>query len=332
MSDTVLASASRILWRTLKANNVDPEAVFIEAGLDPTKGYEPKVRFPVERMRKAWEIAAQKVDDACFGVTAGSHCLPGDLYGLGFVFFTSSTLTQALSRVERYNEAVDRVISFKLSETARSVCVSYNNSRSDLPDIACLEVARWSVLLSLCRRAKEETFCPTLVELEQKSPECCEAYQQYFGCEVRFGCAHSTMHFSRQDAEEHLPAENRDLVELNEKGLLAYIQSLHTDELSRQVADIMSELILSGSFSKQQVADRLFISTRTLQRKLAAEKTSYTDILETVQKKYAQEYLRNPDLSLSEVSFLLGFSEQSALSRACKIWFGQTPTQIRKSL
>lgn len=332
MSDTVLASASRILWRTIAANDADSEAVFLEAGLNPTKVNESGARFPLENMRRAWSIAAQRVVDPCFGVTAGRHCLPGDLYGLGFVFLTSATLNQALARVVSYNEVVDRVISFELTESEDTVSVSYANSRTDLPDIAALEVARWSVLLSLCRRAKDENLSPSIVELKQRSPECGAAYQDYFGCEVKFGCAHSSMRFRRQDVEQHLPAENKDLVELNEKGLLSYIRSLHTDDLSRKVATIMAELLLSGGLGKQNVADRLFMSTRTLQRKLAAEKTTYKAILESVQKQYAQEYLRNSELNLSEVSFLLGFSEQSAFSRACKIWFGQTPSQIRKSL
>lgn len=332
MNETTLASASRILWRTLGANNVDPEEVFIAAGLDPRKLNESGARYAVEDMRKAWSIAAERINSPCFGALAGDHCLPGDLYGLGFVFLTSSTLKDALARIAQYNEVVDRVISFKLAETASIVSLSYENSRADLPDIPSLEVARWSTLIALCRRAKATQTSPLLLELVQKAPECLAIYQSFFQCDVKFGCARSIMHFRREDTEQLLPGENKALVKLNEDGLLSYIRSLHQNELSKKVATIISELLISGRLSKQSVADQAFMSTRTLQRKLAAEQSSYKLIWESVVKKYAQEYLRNPELSLSEISFLLGFSEQSAFSRACKAWFGKTPKQIRNAM
>ena len=331
MTNTVLASASRILWRTIESNNIDPKEVFCEAGLDPDKISETEARFPVENMRKAWAIAAEKIPDPCFGAWAGKNWFPGDLYAIGYTFLSSSTLTSALGRIARYNEVVDRVISFERSETLSEVKLSYNNSLKGLPDIPALEVARWSVVVALCRKAKSENFSPLYVGLKHDKLECSKSYSDYFQCEINFGQSESYIVFDKAVTDEQLPAKNSGLVLVNEKALIDCINSLHQDELSRKVANIISESLASGNLTDEFVADKLFVSTRTLQRKLSVEDTSYKQILESVQKEFAREYLKDKNLSLSEISFLLGFSEQSVFTRACKRWFNKTPSQIRNN-
>ena len=332
MANTVLASASRILWRTIESYNIDPNAVFREAGLDPEKISDTESRFPVENMRKAWTLAAEHIADPCFGAKAGNYWFPGDLYAIGYTFLSSTTLTDALGRVARYNEVVDRVISFEMSETQSEVKLSYNNSLKALLDIPALEVARWSVLVALCRRAKSEHFSPLSVRLKQEKPECIEAYQDYFQCDIHFGQKESSVIFDKKAAEEHLPAKNEGLVLVNEKALIDCINNLHQDEITRKVANIITDQLASGNLSDQFVAEKLFMSTRTLQRKLAVEGTTYKQILESIQKEFTSEYLKDKKLSLTEISFLLGFSEQSVFTRACKRWFDKTPSQIRKSI
>lgn len=331
MENTVLASASRILWRTIESNNIDPNEVFCAAGLDPDKISETEARFPVESMRKAWAIAADKIPDPCFGAWAGKNWFPGDLYAMGFTFLSSSTLVSALSRVARYNEVVDRVISFVMTESETEIKLSYNNSLTDLQDIPALEVARWSVLTALCRKAKSEQFSPLSVSLKQDRPDCIKSYQDYFQCEVKFGQSESSVTFDKKLAGENLPAKNKGLLLINEKALIDYIDNLNQNDIQRKVAKLILENLASSKVSDEEIAQSLFMSTRTLQRRLTNEGTSYKQVLEDVRKRLVVEYLNDKKLSLSEISFLLGFSEQSSFTRAYKRWFGISPAQARKS-
>jgi AraC-like DNA-binding protein len=73
------------------------------------------------------------------------------------------------------------------------------------------------------------------------------------------------------------------------------------------------------------------MSSRTLQRKLSTEGKTFKQILKSVRKKLAMEYLKDERLSFSEISYLLGFSEQSSFTRAFKNWTGVSPTQARQS-
>lgn len=80
----------------------------------------------------------------------------------------------------------------------------------------------------------------------------------------------------------------------------------------------------------EAIARQLTLSVRQLQRELQAENTSYQLLLEETRKTLALKHLKNPDTSIHDVAFLLGFSEPSAFHRAFKRWLGQTPNSYRK--
>ena len=84
-----------------------------------------------------------------------------------------------------------------------------------------------------------------------------------------------------------------------------------------------------GNFTSEVVAARLNLSTRNLQRKLAAEGTTYRKIVDAVRKELAESYLTDASFALSEIGYLVGFSSQAAFSRAFKRWTGLTPQEFR---
>lgn len=86
----------------------------------------------------------------------------------------------------------------------------------------------------------------------------------------------------------------------------------------------------SGHCSMESVATALGTSTRSMQRALEGEGTSYRRILEDVRKSMAERYLSDTDVPIKEIAYLLGFSEISAFSRAVKSWFGQPPRAVRQ--
>jgi AraC-like DNA-binding protein len=79
------------------------------------------------------------------------------------------------------------------------------------------------------------------------------------------------------------------------------------------------------------VAGLLAVHPRTLQRRLEDEGTSFGAILDRLRAARAQSYLTTTDMPMSQVAAALGLSEQSALSRSCRRWWGRTPSQVRRS-
>jgi AraC-like DNA-binding protein len=91
-------------------------------------------------------------------------------------------------------------------------------------------------------------------------------------------------------------------------------------------------MLPTGGLDLDLIADQLAQHRRTLQRRLAAQDTSYADLVDRVRREEAERHLRDTDMPLGQLAGVLGFSEQSALSRACRRWFDASPTQVRRSL
>jgi AraC-like DNA-binding protein len=92
------------------------------------------------------------------------------------------------------------------------------------------------------------------------------------------------------------------------------------------------ENLPDGTVTEKLVAGQLNLSERSLQRRLQESQTTFRLILENVREMVAKQYIKNPMNRMSDITFLLGFSEQSAFSRAFKKWTGKSPVEYRNAL
>jgi AraC-like DNA-binding protein len=84
-----------------------------------------------------------------------------------------------------------------------------------------------------------------------------------------------------------------------------------------------------GRAHSGEIARRLGVSKRTLTRRLAAEGTTFSGVLESLRRNLARRYLAEQELSISQIAWLLGYGEVSSFTHAFKRWAGQTPRQAR---
>lgn len=138
--------------------------------------------------------------------------------------------------------------------------------------------------------------------------------------------------FARTDVDRPLPAPNRELAKANDRILSNFLADLQQEDLTSRVKTAISNELPSGTPSDEIIAKAMFMSARTLRRKLAAEVTSYSQLLDAVRSEFAKQYLADAARPLNEIAFLLGFSELSAFSRVFKRWTGQRPSAFRESV
>jgi AraC-like DNA-binding protein len=331
MASTLLASSARVLWRLLQRNGIDPRSIFVNAGLDPAKLSEPRSRYDTSNARAAWFEAVRAIPDPCFGLQASEEWRATDFHALGYAFLSSRTLSTGLARIVRYNAVVDTTVEFQQTLEDNLLRLTYRINRDDLAEPPALENARWAVVLGMCREAYGPTLDPLQVSFTHPPPsQCTGAFFGFFRCPVHFGAAHSELILDRRIVEQELPALNRELASANDAVLSAYVAQLDDDLLSRVRAAIIARLP-SGAPSAADVARDLHMSARTLQRRLADEQTSYSALLDAVRQELATRYLSESIQSLSEITYLLGFSELSAFSRAYRRWTGQSPGVARSA-
>ena len=106
-----------------------------------------------------------------------------------------------------------------------------------------------------------------------------------------------------------------------------------SDVWSDKVVRLLGQLLVRGEdISIENVAKNLAMSVRNLQIKLKDEGASYRRLLDAVRKEIALSYLKENEVSVCDIAFLLGFSEQSAFNHAFKRWTGINPRQYLKKV
>ncbi|MCJ1782622.1 helix-turn-helix transcriptional regulator [Mammaliicoccus sciuri] len=105
----------------------------------------------------------------------------------------------------------------------------------------------------------------------------------------------------------------------------------NNQKFTSTIQSILFKLIPSGKFTLEDIAKNIGLSTRTIQRNLSAENTTYKQQLQKVQKLMAINYIKNYHIEIDEVAYLIGYSETSSFLRAFKKWTGQTITQFKEN-
>jgi AraC-like DNA-binding protein len=156
-----------------------------------------------------------------------------------------------------------------------------------------------------------------------------KAYERYFGTRVYAAQEHGGLHVARKTMSATLQAANESLRQISVDYLEANFRDPGQTVTSR-VRLALRRSLSSNQGRKEAIADMLGMHQRTLQRRLDLEKTSFDDIREEVRKQTALRYLCETRIPLTQLTSLLGLSEQSALTRSCRRWFGKTPSLIRQ--
>lgn len=120
--------------------------------------------------------------------------------------------------------------------------------------------------------------------------------------------------------------------ELVHQTALGYLDSTVADgslPVTQSVLAVLGPLLPAGPPTIGLISQHFGVHPKALQRRLAAEGTTFTALLDQVRRQAAELYLRDPTVTLAHLARQLGYAEPSVLTRACQRWFGMTPTQYR---
>jgi AraC-like DNA-binding protein len=124
-----------------------------------------------------------------------------------------------------------------------------------------------------------------------------------------------------------VPTAHPEVAQLSESAVAAYLARISSGSVVDRVRRVLARLLPQGEPGVAAVARALDMSARTLQRQLEEEGTTFRDVLNDLRSEMAQAYLRDGHHTIAEVTYLLGFSETAAFSRAFKRWTGVAPSR-----
>ncbi|MDT0202937.1 AraC family transcriptional regulator [Nocardioides sp. AE5] len=166
------------------------------------------------------------------------------------------------------------------------------------------------------------------VHLPHQPLSAVQGYVDHFGADVRFGKPFPALRVERRVLDEAFATANEAIRLL----ALDHLATHYADPGARMATQVERALVESLAVAPPSLPGtaRLFsVHPRTLQRRLAAEQTSFEEILDDVRRREAERLLTTTDLPLGQVAGLLAFTEQSTLSHACRRWFAMTPRELR---
>lgn len=303
------------------------------AGLEAAQLNDTSLRLPVEVHERLLDYFCQHSGDPLFGLNSARFVKPNSWNVLGYITMNCATLGEAMGRIMPFEKLVGDMGTSRAEVAGDQVRLIWS-CRHRRPDIRRHLVenvlASW---LLYARWIADSQLSPTAVWFEHSLPEQAEVaqYEALFGCSVLFGQACSALVAPLHYLQLPLRQADARLLKTLEDHAQAMMASLADAPLALQVQNVLRQLLKDGLPRKEQVAEQLQMSERTLQRQLQQAGTSYQQILDDLRQELAEHYLRHSELSIQGIADCLGFTESRSFHRSFKSRTGLTPGQFRQA-
>lgn len=329
-TSTTLTSWALLVWKALQAHGLDTRAIFKQADLDPAKLGDGNARYRLSGMTKLWEIAVKETNDPCFGIEVGKLWTATTFHALGFAWLASHTLKDALTRLVRYSRIVNNSIDARLAVHGTNLHLIMSAGEDERIVHYAARDAGMVAIIVMCRLLCGENFSPREIQVTRKRSLCDENLERFVGAPIIYKCEKNITLFDLMRAEQRQPTGNSELAKVNEEIAIKYLRTLNRSSVVMRVKSKLIEMMPTGQVADDVVASELNLSLRTMQRKLGEEKTSFSSLYKKIRQDMASEYIKDSQMSMTEIAFLLGFSEQANFSRAYRRWYGTSPSAARE--
>ena len=324
---TYLLSPVDILWNLLIDYGHDAQSVFLEEGIDSEMILKAGARINHATVESLLSKIDDLIGDPCWGLRGVKFWHPSHFNALGYAWLASSTLREALNRAVRYAHIIGEDRQHRLEDTAKGLTVTLSRSLK-LPALMDLTMSIW---LSACRLNYGPDLNPVEVNFIHSQLAFTEEYDSYFKAPVKFNADYDSFTLPADAVDKRLPIGNPHLATLSDQYIINYLAELDKNNTVQRVKGAIIDMLPSGGVSGERVAQKLNMSTRSLQRKLQRARTTFGALLDDVRQELAEHYIHDSTISLTEIAFVLGYSEYSSFWRAYKRWTKISPSEIRKS-
>jgi AraC-like DNA-binding protein len=329
----VSASIGAMIVGTATALGADRGELTRRTGFDPESARDPDARIPLALESALWSEGARLVADDAFGIHAAELVKPGAFDVFDYAVRTAPTFRTAIERLARYNRLVHDAAVFTLHDEPQKLRVEHGFH--NCPTAPCRHAAEFTLacLVVVGTELLERPLRPLLVEFAHAEPSAAvlAEHRRVFGVDPRFSQPANALEFEHEILDRPLPRADQALSRVIER----YAESLFaalpqaSETTCDRVRHLLSRTLGEGTPRLAEIAARLRMAQRTLQRKLADEGQTFEALLDDVRRTLALRYLADRKLAVAEVAYLLGYSEPSPFHRAFKRWTGKTPSEAR---
>ncbi len=317
----------RALLQGAEQQGIDLQQLLETVGLSQEILHTPYARVSLGTTLNLWRKAEAWSAGKDFGLLMGEQVKPTHFQLFALILMHSESLEAAFEKSIRYIRVLSDGGLYHLQHAESEAAICYEPQEADF--------SRHQVdaVLVLLRNFASWLACKTIplkrVEFCHPAPDNLSEYQRIFAAPLHFSAPRNALVFAPEVLKEPLALGDENLAAMHEQMLeqqLAALQQTDTAGLVRHFLVNSDDL----SVDRDQVAQRLHMSGRTLQRKLQDNGTSFQQLLDDERQQRARTLLTSTTLPLTQISEQLGFSESSAFTRAFRRWEGMAPLEYRQ--
>lgn len=248
---------------------------------------------------------------------------------VGHLMKNSQTLFGAGYQLMRYASVLSETGRWFIEDSESSFLIRYQIDNSP-PYVREIEQASLSACIGTLRSLTSRPLLPLDVGFTHSDPGYAEEYEKIFGVSVDFERSECTMRIARADAMQTIPHHQSYLLDLLQEHADSLLDTLKSaDKTTTQVRQLITTSLPEGKADIEHISEQLHMSRWTLARRLKSEGVTFNRIVKEIRSRLAAQYLADQKISVSEVGFLLGYSEPSAFQKAFRTWYSCTPSEFR---
>ena len=314
----------------LRRHGVNADSFLKDVGLRRADVSDEDNRISYAAVIALIERAATTLGDASYGLRLGAAQDARDSGMLGFLMLNSPTLLDALSNAQRYFRVLGEGEDLEVERMGPHVTLRFRETDKALRGSRHNSEYIAAIIVRACRDMTRKRISPVRAEFIHGRPNAKVAYPDYLSCPVKFHAPWDALTYDTDTM--HLPVIGADnkLFKVLERACKSILGTApKKQDIVHDVRELVIDGLAKGGVSFDDVAREVNMSSKTLERRLAARGTTFSVLLDDIRSGLAKRYLSDTDLRLEQIAYLTGYSEPAPLVRAFRRWTRTTPMQFR---
>ena len=320
------------LLEAITAAGKNPDEILYALGLDRSVLENPEGFIASAIFAALLEEAGRQTGDDCFGLHFGERFNPKNIGPLAYVVINSPTILAGIENTSRYLKVHNQAATASFDITDEHVYIRYSLTDSGIDSPRQHNEYSMAVILNTLRLMVGSDWAPQEVQFAHSTPMQTTEHIRIFGAPVLFGRVTNALVVEREFIERQIPAADPRLYPILRRHLEHVLADMpRADKMVGSVRKAIADTMREGDPTLTRVAKKLGLSPRTLERHLQERGMRFKKLMDDTRRRFAIDYLKDRDHTLTQIAFLLGYSEVSAFNRAFKRWTGTTPMDYRRS-
>ncbi|WGL15191.1 AraC family transcriptional regulator [Microbulbifer bruguierae] len=309
---------------------LDPRGMLQRAGLPGDTLTHPDNMISFQRMAMLLDDCARESGHPLFGLELGLRQGTAVFGQLLYLVKNANTVGESLAELARYYHLHSSSGAVQMEVHNRLVILDYTPVlREGIPSRQVIEhgvAVGWQLLKMLLGRH----WAPRALYLQTAAGAPARTYARLLNITPDFNSDRNAWVFDAALLEAPLSDADPALHALMQAHI-DKLDELAPKELPAFVGQLLRSLLPNGKVSLNYVANYMMLGTRSLQRMLMEEGTSFQALLNETRQAEATRYLKESDISLTQLAGLLGYADLATFSKAFQRWFGMSPRQWREA-